>query len=91
MRALIFCRSTNNLGLPLGFRCANIGLAYLENGSVVSMPYLCMRASSTVRSSLRLIMTGRLRVYTGLSSCGVRLILYCVFIPISSRWRAKMS
>ena len=60
MRALIFRRSTRSLSLPLGFRCANIGLAYLENGSVVIMPYLCMRANSTVRFSLRLMGTGRL-------------------------------
>ena len=90
MRALIFRRFTNSLSLPLGLRCAKIGLAYLENGSVVFMPYLCMRASSTVRSSLRLIGTGRLSVCTGLSSCGVRLTLNYVLIPISSRWRAKM-
>ena len=91
MRALTFRRSTNSLSLPLGFRCANIGLAYLENGSVVIMPYLCMEANSTVRSSLRMIGTVRICVYTGLSSCGVRLTLSCVFIPISSLWRAKMS
>ena len=89
MSALIFCRSTRSLSLPLGFRCANIGLANLENGSVVIMPYLCMRASSIVRSSLRLMGTGRLWVYTGLSSFGVRLTLNCVFNPISSLWRAK--
>ena len=91
MSALIFRRSTRSLSLPLGFRCANMGLAYLEKGSVVMMPYLCMRASSTVRSSLRLIGTGRLWVYTGLSSFGVRLTLNCVFIPMSRRWRANMS
>ena len=92
MRALIFRRATNSLSsLPLGFRCANIGLAYLEDWRVVIMPYLCMSASSTVRSSLRFIGTGRLCVYTGLSSCGVRLTLNCVFILISSLWRAKMS
>ena len=56
------------------------------------MPYLCMRASSTVRSPLKLIGTGsNLCVYTGLTSFGVRLTLNCVFIQISSRWRAKMS
>ena len=89
MSALISHGSTNSLSLSLGFRCAKIGLAYSENGSVVTMPYLCIRASSTIRSSLRLIGAGRLCVYTGLSSCGVRLTLNCVFIPISSRWRAK--
>ena len=49
-------KSTNSLSLPLGFRCAKIGLAYLEKGSVVIMPYQCMRASSTVRSSLRSVL-----------------------------------
>ena len=88
MSALIFRKSTNSL-LPLAFRCANIGVAYSKNGSVVIMPYLCMRVSSTARSSLRIIGTGRLCVYTGLSSLGVKLT--CVFIPISSLWRAKMS
>ena len=91
MKALILRRSTNSLSVPLGFRCAKMGQAYLENGSVVIMPYLCMRASYTVRSSLRWIGTGKFCVYTGLSSCGVRLTLNCLFIPISSLWRVKMS
>ena len=55
------------------------------------MPYLCMRASSIVRFSLGLVGTGRLCVYTGLSSCGIRLTLNGVFFRISNRWRAKMS
>ena len=58
MSALILRRSTSSLSLPLGFRCANMGLAYLEKGSVVMIPHRCMRASSTVRSSLRLMGTG---------------------------------
>ena len=50
-----------------------------------------MRTSSTVGSSLRLIGTSRLCVYTGLSSFGFKLILKCVFIQMSSVCRAKMS
>ena len=55
------------------------------------IPYLCFSANSTVRSSLRLMGTGRLCVYTGLSFLGVRHTLNWLFIPMSSRWRAKMS
>ena len=88
---LIFRKSTRSLNLPLGLRCAKMGLAYFENGRVVIIPYLCISASSTVRSSLRLMGTGRLCVYTGWSFLGDRQTLNWVFIPMSSRWRAKMS
>ena len=84
MSALILRKSTSSRSLPLGFRWANMGLAYLKNGSVVIIPNQCMRASSTVRSSLRLIGTGRLCMYTSLSSFGVKLTLNCVFIPMKS-------
>ena len=83
--------STRSRNLPLGLRCAKMGLAYFENGRVVMIPYLCISANSTVRSSLRLMGTGRLCVYTGLSFLGVRHTLNWLFIPMSSRWRAKMS
>ena len=66
-----------------------VDLTHLEKGSGVMIPYMCMRA--TVRSSLRLMGIGRLCVITSLSSCGVRLTLNCVFIPMSSLWRKKMS
>ena len=38
--SLFFLRLTSSLGFPLGFFCTSIGLAYLENGRVVMMPYL---------------------------------------------------
>ena len=64
-----------------------MGLAYLENGRVVMIAYLCIKASSTVRSSLKF-----LGVYFGLSFLGVlEAYLSLVFIPMSRRWRAKMS
>ena len=55
-----FLKSTNSLSFPLGFFCANIGLAYFENGSVVIIPYLWSYASSTNMFSLRLTGVGRL-------------------------------
>ena len=71
MRLLIFPRSTMSLRRPLGLRRAKIGLACLENGKVVMIPYLCRWASFTVISHLRLIGVGRLWPKAGLSSFGV--------------------
>ena len=68
-----------------------MGLAYLENGCVVLIPYLCIKASSTVRSSLRLTGTGRLCVYTGFSFFGFNFTLKSLLMPMSRRWRAKIS
>ena len=55
-----FTEVNQRRSFQFGFLCANIGLAYLLNGSVVIIPYLCNRASSTKMSSLRLIGAGRL-------------------------------
>ena len=52
------------------------------------MPYLCINASSTVRSSFRLIGTGRFCVYMGRSSFGVSFTLKVFWMSMSS---AKMS
>ena len=91
MRLLIFPRSTKSLRRPLGLRCAKIGLAYLENGKVVMIPYLCMSANSTVISSLRLMGVGRFWLLAGLSSFGVSFTLNSRFMPMSKRCLAKMS
>ena len=56
----ILRKSNKSRKRPLGFRCAKMGLAYLEKGRVVIIPYLWSRASSTVMSSFRLIGVGRL-------------------------------
>ena len=77
--------------MPFGLRCAKIGLAYFEEGRVVIMPYLCFSANSTVKSSLKLIGTGKLCVYCGRSSYSINFTLKLLFIPMSSRWRAKIS
>ena len=68
---------------PLGFRCAKMGLAYFDKGKTVIIPYLCMRVSSTIKSSFSWIGMGKLWLYTALSSFGVSLTLNSVFIPIS--------
>ena len=68
-----------------------MGLEYLEKGSTVMIPYLCIRASSTIRSSFRWIGIGRLWLYTDLSSLGVNYTLNSVFIPISILCLANMS
>ena len=60
MSVFIFRRSTNRRNLPFGFLFVNIRLASLLKGSVVIIPYLCSKASSTIMSSLRLIGAGRL-------------------------------
>ena len=91
MRALIFRKSTSRRSFQLGLRWAKMGLAYLENGRVVMIPYLCFRASFSVRSFRRFMGTGKFCVYTGLSYLGVKHTLNCVFIPMSRRWRAKMA
>ena len=83
-------RSTSCLIFPLGSRCAKIGLAFFENSSFVMMPKRCIKASSTVKLSFRLIGTVRLWVYTGLTFSGVKRTLNCVFIPMSSRCHASM-
>ena len=56
--AQIHQKSQFAVGFPLGRDCAGVQ----GKGSVVMIPYLCMRASPTVRSSLRFIRTGRLCV-----------------------------
>ena len=91
MSPLILRSSTSSLSLSMGFRWAKIRLAYFEKGCSVMIPYRCVRASSTVRSSLRFIGTNRIWLWTCLSSFGVKLTLNCVFIPMLDRWRAKMS
>ena len=55
-----FSHVKNIRSLPLGFRWEKTGLAYLLNDSDVIIPYLCNRANSTSRSSLRLSGAGRL-------------------------------
>ena len=89
--AFIFRRSTSTRSLPFGLRCAKIGLAYFEEGRVVIKPYLCFSANSTVKSSLKFIGTGKLCVYIGRSSKSVNFTLKLFFIPMLSRWRAKIS
>ena len=91
MRALIFRKSTRRRSFQLGLRWAKMGLAYFENGRVVMIPFLCFRASSTMRSFWRFMGTVKLCVYSGLSFLGVKHTLNCVFIPMSRRWRAKMA
>ena len=91
MRLLIFLKSTKSRSFPFGFFCANIGLAYFENGRVVIMPYLCNMANSTKMSSFRLIGAGRLWLYAEELSLSVNFTLNSSFMPISNRCRAKMS
>ena len=68
-----------------------MGLAYLEKGSTVMTPYLCIRANSTIRSSFRWIGIGRRWLYTAVLSLGVNFTLNSVFILISILCLAKMS
>ena len=63
----------------------------MENGKVVIMPYVCIKASSTVKSSLRLIGTGRFCVYIGASILTVSLTLKLLLMPMSRRCLVKMS
>ena len=91
MSSLIFRKSNSRRSFPLGLRCAKMGLTYFENVRFVMIPYRCISASSTVRSSLRLLGTGRLWVFTGLSFLGVRHTLNWVLIPMSRRWWTRMS
>ena len=88
---LIFLRSTRRRNLPLGFLCAKMGLANFENGKTVMIPYLCIRVSSTIRSSFRCIGTGRFWLQTIFSSFGVSFTWNSVFIPISILCLANMS
>ena len=88
---LIYLRSTRRRNFPLGFRCAKMGLAYYEKGKTVIVPYLCMRASSTIRSSFRWIGMGKLWLYTTLLSFGKSLTLNSVFIPRSILCRANIT
>ena len=90
MRLLIFLKTTKSRSFLLCFRSAKVGLAYLLNGSVVMIPYLCNRASSTSISSLRLSGAGRLWLYTVLPSMGVTLTLKSFSMPYSNRCLAKM-
>ena len=71
---------------PIVFSLGKKGLY----GNVVMMPYPYINASSTSRSSSRLVGVRRLCAYTGSSCLGVSLILNLVFLPTSSRCRAKM-
>ena len=45
---LTFLRSASRSIFPLGFLCANLGLAYFENSSTLLISYLCVRDSSTI-------------------------------------------
>ena len=78
-------------GVTSHFPCAKTGMAFLLEGNVVMMPYLCSRASSTRMSSLRLIGAGRLWLWAGLLSKGVSCTLNSVLIPKLKRCRAKVS
>ena len=71
-------------------RLLNEKKRYLLYGNVVMMPYSCINASSTIRSSLRLVGVGSLCAYTGSLCFGVSLILNSVFMPISRRSRANL-
>ena len=87
----IYRRSTSRRSFPFGFLCKNVGLAYLLKGNVVMMPYFCSRDSSTRMSSLRLLGLGRLWPKAGLLFTGVSCTLNSPLIPISIRYRTKMS
>ena len=87
---LIFLRSAGRRNFPLGFLCANMGLAYLEKGSTVMIPYLWIRANSTIRSSFKWIGIRRIWFYIALSSFGVSFILNSVFISKSILCLSKM-
>ena len=50
-----FYKSMRRLVLTFDCVCAKMGLAYLLNGRVVEMPYLCNSVNSTVKSSFRLL------------------------------------
>ena len=60
IKLLFLRKSTRRRSLVFGLFCAKIGLAYLRNGSVVIMPYLCSQANSTGMSSFVSILVGRL-------------------------------
>ena len=91
MKLLIFLRSTYSRRFPLGFCCAKIGLALFLNGSVVMIPCLCKRASSTSIPSLRFGGAGGLRLCAALSSLGINLTLKSLLIPMSNRCLVKIS
>ena len=60
VRLFIFRKATRRRCLPFGFPRAKIGLAYLLNGKVVILAFICKKANSTLMSSFQLIGMGRL-------------------------------
>ena len=91
IKLLISRRSTRSLSLPFRFFWVNIGLAYLEIGSVVIIPHRCKKANSTRLSFLRFIGVDKFRLYVGESSFDVNFTLNSSFIPKSRRCFAKIS
>ena len=83
--------STKRRDFPLGFFYAKMGFAFFEKGKNVIIPYLCISASSTIRSFFRWIGIGRLWLYTTLSSFGLSFTLNSVFIPLSILCLATIS
>ena len=66
-------------------------MAYLLNGSVVMIPYLCNRSKSISTSSLKLSGAGKFWLYAALSSMGVGLNFKSLLMLMSKRCLAKMS
>ena len=81
----------NRRSFPFVFLCANVLLAYLLNGNVVILQYLCSKATFSRMSSLRSIGAGKLWLQAGLVSKGVSCPLNSVLIPISNQSRVKMT
>ena len=71
-------------------RWAKIGEEYLLYGNVVIIPYSCVSAIFTNKSSFKFVAEGKLWAETGSSCLGVNFILTSVLIPMSSLCLAKM-
>ena len=92
MSVFIFRRSTKRRNFPFWFPfCEYWTSVFAEGSSVVMIPYLCGRASSTRMLSLRLSGAGGLWLLAGLLPNGVICTLNSVLIPLSKRCLAKMS
>ena len=86
---MIFLRSTRSQSFLLGFHCTKIGHAYLKNSCNVMIPFLGMRASSTVRSTFTWTGIGRFWLSAVILSFGVSFTSNSMFIPMSIQFLAK--
>ena len=86
-----FIETTNGCSSLLCFLSANIGISSLEKNQLVFFLFFCIRANSTIRSSLKWIATGKFLLDLALPSFEHIFTFFPVSFAFSILCRAKIS